>query len=193
MFEKVCNYLRQRKLYVTPAEQQAVREHTRHRMIPAHTVIMHQGKPVRRMYFVNEGIVRLFRIHNGVDVTLGIVSVNDFLSAPHFLFSGSHSTCGLETLTEADVLEWDKNDLIAIRKEVAHFDRIEMAVMDRLLNWVQEGQINAMCLTAEERYQKLIREQPELFQRIPLKYIASLLNIHQDSLSRIRKTVVSKS
>ena len=53
-----------------------------------------------------------------------------------------------------------EDDLVAIRKYVTHFNRIEMAVMDRLLNWVQEGQINAMCLTAEERYQKLLQEQP---------------------------------
>ena len=40
--------------------------------------------------------------------------------------------------------------------------------------------------TAEERYQMLITNTPNLIKRIPLKYIASYLGITQTSLSRIR-------
>jgi hypothetical protein len=67
-----------------------------------------------------------------------------------------------------------------------------MAVMDRLLSWLQCLQIDAICLSAEERYLKLVEEQPEVIRSVPLKYIASFLCIHQDSLSRIRKMVGRK-
>jgi hypothetical protein len=70
--------------------------------------------------------------------------------------------------------------------------KMEMAIMDRLLNWIQDGQIDAICMTAEERYHKILEQQPELIREIPLKYIASLLGIHQDSLSRIRKSLGQK-
>lgn len=45
--------------------------------------------------------------------------------------------------------------------------------------------------TAEERYLKLLEEQPEIIQRIPLKYIASFLGINNTSFSRIRKEIMS--
>lgn len=41
--------------------------------------------------------------------------------------------------------------------------------------------------TPEEKYLLLMKEQPELFQRIPLHYIASYLGIEPESLSRLRK------
>ena len=41
--------------------------------------------------------------------------------------------------------------------------------------------------TQEEKYLLLMKEQPQLFQRIPLHYIASYLGIEPESLSRIRK------
>ena len=43
---------------------------------------------------------------------------------------------------------------------------------------------------AEERYRALVRQQPELIHRVPLKYIASYLGITQVSLSRIRGTAL---
>ena len=47
-------------------------------------------------------------------------------------------------------------------------------------------------LTAEERYLLLMERQPEIFQRVPLKYIASYLNIEAPSLSRLRSRLLKK-
>lgn len=45
----------------------------------------------------------------------------------------------------------------------------------------------------EEKYLQLIKEQPNLFQRIPLHYIASYLGIEPESLSRLRKRLTEKA
>lgn len=153
---------------------------------------MEQGRSVERLYFLNEGIVRLYRVHNEVDHTLGLISSNDFISTPLYLANGAPSTCALEAMTDIDVLEWGKEEMQIIRREFHHGHELEMAIMDRLLTWLQDGQINAICLSAEERYLQLMKEQPEVIRSVPLKYIASFLGIHQDSLSRIRKQVSEK-
>ncbi len=193
MFEKACHYLRLKGIYLSETERGVIRMHTAHRYFPRHTLLMEQGVPVRHLYFLNSGIVRLFKIHNGEDYTLGIVSTNDFISTSLYLGNGKPSSCALETLTDVEVLQWDKEDVESIRQQVPKSGEIEMAAMDRLLTWLQEIQVDSICLTAEERYWKLMEEQPELIRSIPLKYIASFLAIHQDSLSRIRKMAMQKS
>jgi ribosomal protein L10 len=45
-------------------------------------------------------------------------------------------------------------------------------------------------LTAELRYKKLLQEQPEIIQNVPVQYIASYLGIKPQSLSRIRKQMI---
>lgn len=150
---------------------------------------MVQGKSVEYLYFLNSGIVRLYRIHNDNDYTLGIVSGNDFISTPLYLFNRAISTCALESLTEVEVLVWDRSSALALKEKITKMYDLELAIMDRLLTWIQQIQIDLVCMTAEDRYQKILREQPELIQSIPLKYVASLLGIHQDSLSRIRKSI----
>mgnify|MGYP001187814877 CR=1 FL=1 len=189
VFQKVCSYAQQRNVLFTPDELRVIASHTEHRILPPYTELMAQGKSVEYLYFLNSGIVRLYRIHNDNDYTLGIVSGNDFISTPLYLFNRAISTCALESLTEVEVLVWDRSSALALKEKITKMYDLELAIMDRLLTWIQQIQIDLVCMTAEDRYQKILREQPELIQSIPLKYVASLLGIHQDSLSRIRKSI----
>ena len=191
-FKKVCDYAQRRGVLFTRTEFNTIRSHTTQELLPPRTVIMEQGKVVKTLYFLNSGIARLYRLHNGVDYTLGIVSVNDFLSTPLYLLNRELSSCALESLTEIDVFIWDRQTVEIMKQQIPRMYDMELAIMDRLLNWIQDSQIDAVCMTAEERYQKIMVEQPEVIQQVPLKYIASLLGIHQDSLSRIRKTLGQK-
>ncbi len=43
----------------------------------------------------------------------------------------------------------------------------------------------------EKRYFNLLKERPEIFQRVQQKYIANLLGVKPESLSRIQKRVFS--
>lgn len=56
---------------------------------------------------------------------------------------------------------------------------------DEFDNWVS-------C-TPEERYLLMIKERPQLIQRVPLYQIASYLGIKPESLSRIRKRLADNS
>jgi CRP-like cAMP-binding protein len=47
-------------------------------------------------------------------------------------------------------------------------------------------------MTTEERYNHLIEKHPKVFQRVPLQYIASYLDIEPQSLSRLRKRLFEK-
>lgn len=191
-FEMVCDFTKQYRIEFAPDEIRFIISHTKHEILPPHTTLMEQGKVVDKLYFLNSGVARLYRIEKGNDHTLGMVSGNFFLSTPLYLQSGQLSPCALESLTKIEVLVWDKSEALALKKVIPRMYEMELAIMDRLLNWLQDNQIDAICMTAEERYNKMMQIQPELIQQIPLKYIASLLGIHPDSLSRIRKALVQK-
>jgi CRP-like cAMP-binding protein len=48
-----------------------------------------------------------------------------------------------------------------------------------------------LYMTAEERYQELMENEPSLFNRVPLKVIASMLGIAPETLSRLRGKQIS--
>jgi CRP-like cAMP-binding protein len=47
-------------------------------------------------------------------------------------------------------------------------------------------------MDGEQRYLDLIKNQPQIFERIPLYHIASYLGLERESLSRLRKKVAGK-
>lgn len=192
-FEAVLNWLSSRNIHLTRRQMAFIRQYTVLRTAKPKEILMAQDETVHRFYFLNSGIVRLFRMEDGNDYTLGLINSRDFLSGPQLIFSRWISTCSLETLTEADLLEWDSTALHAIKSFAPELYNIELAHMMRLLDWVQQNQIEQICYPAEKRYQLLLERQPEVVLTIPLKYIASYLGIHTDSLSRIRKSHQSDS
>src|SRR5690606_30657866 len=118
MFEKACAYLDKRGISFSRADVDIIASVTRHQRYRKHSIVMQQGKVVRKLFFLNQGIVRLFRVHEGNDYTLGFVTENDFISTPLYLMNGEPSTCALEALTDIDVLEWTKADASFIKERV---------------------------------------------------------------------------
>ncbi|GAA4793908.1 hypothetical protein GCM10023231_22820 [Olivibacter ginsenosidimutans] len=66
---------------------------------------------------------------------------------------------------------------------------IGKAISDAMFIRKQWEQINLLTLSPTERYLKLIKERPEIFQRTSLKIVCSYLGITAESLSRIRKKI----
>ena len=186
-YHHVLQWLQDRNIRLTRRNMALIRKHTLVRTARPREILMAQDQLVTKLYFLNSGIVRLNRIEEGVDHTLGLIDSRDFLSSPQFVLNREISTCSLEVLTEADLLEWDIHTINIIKQGIPDLYNAELALMARLLNWVQQCQVELKCLPAERRYQLLLERQPNVLLNIPLKYIASFLGIHTDSLSRIRK------
>lgn len=51
--------------------------------------------------------------------------------------------------------------------------------------------ISSLSMTATERYLRLMKEKPEILQRVQLRHIASYLGISSEHLSRIRASTKS--
>ena len=67
-----------------------------------------------------------------------------------------------------------------------------LASMDRKVNAFRRRIIQLLSATAEERYITFVKTYPNLIQRVPQKMIASYLGITPESLSRVRKDLISK-
>jgi CRP-like cAMP-binding protein len=186
-YARACQFLSARRLYFTEGEFASIRSLTRVVTYPRNTVLMEQGRPVEKLYFLNKGVCHLYRIHKEQKYIVGLIPTGEFMSTPLYMSNGMPSSCEIESLTEIEVLEWGMPEFKQLMKELPQANELFWSLMERVMMWVQDNQIDQLCLTAEERYQKLLDEHPEVLQQVPLKYIAAFLNIHQDSLSRIRK------
>lgn len=138
---------------------------------------------------VAEGSVGLFVWNGKKDICINLLYEKSFMS-DYFSFLRQQPS-GIKTLALEECTLWsisypDLNELYA-RNETGL--RIGKAISEILFLRKQQEQINLLTLSPKERYLNLISQRPEIFQRTPLKIIASYLGLTAESLSRLRKRV----
>ena len=154
--------------------------------IPKNEELQSIGKTCQTLYFLKSGLARIFYFHEGIDVTEGFYEPFCLIARVESLFGGLPSKKGIQVLEESEVWSISTKQLFALYEDHRDLERLFSRLFER--SYVQTIQRieNLQFHTAEERYELLAKDQPEVLRRAPLKYIASFLGITQVSLSRIR-------
>ncbi len=155
------------------------------------TIVEAQGKIPRFLYFINSGFSRLFYCDDkGNEVTTFLCAPNafiaSFLSLVHQQLASENVAC----VTDCQLLRISRQNLATLIDRSENFKKFSLVIFEKVMALSQVRANDLATLTAEERYKKLIEEQPRLLQHIPIQYIASFLGIKPQSLSRIRRQVI---
>lgn len=156
-------------------------------------LLLKENKINKETFVLESGYIRSYTFNqNGKEVTTNIFSapcfVNDFLS----FFKQQPTSENYQCLTHCKLwtMSYEKvQTCFHTYPEFREFGRMMLVtnysiLHDRMLGMVRD--------TAENRYLKLVKNDPDIFQNVPLKIIASYLGITDTSLSRIRKEIASK-
>lgn len=144
------------------------------------------GHTCKSIYFVSSGMLRVFYYKEDIDITESFEPENSIVARAESLFAGKPSNKGIQAIESSDLIVINAAKLYALFDKHPKIERLYRLINEslyvRTINRIESLQF----LSAEERYNNLIREYPEIIRRAPLKYIASYLGITQVSLSRIR-------
>lgn len=147
-----------------------------------------EGEVCQYLYFVVAGCLRSYFIDSkGVEHIYQIRMDNSWISDLESFFSQEKSKYYIEALEDSQLLRISKDDFEKLLVEIPALERyFRMVFQKAYVNALKR--LNAtMWKPATERYQEMLKEHPQMFQRVPLVYIASYLGITPESLSRIRK------
>lgn len=151
------------------------------------------GERNSNFYILKKGIWRAYHLADGTENSLWFVGPGEVAFSSWGYVDGGPSLIHLESVNDSVAYCIGKAELEAL------FSRsIEMANFGRKIFEREILSVDVFTLaygappTAKERYLKLIEENPELLQDVPLKYLASYLYITPQSLSRIRAGLKKK-
>lgn len=161
--------------------------------LPKNELLLKENKISKETNFLESGYMRSYILDsNGEEVTTNIFSapcfVNDFLS----FFKQQPTNENFQTLTNCKLWKMDYEGVqtyFHTYPEFREFGRMMLVTNYSMLHARMIGMIKD---TAENRYLKLMKQHPDIFQNVPLKIIASYLGITDTSLSRIRKEITQK-
>lgn len=149
-------------------------------------IITEQGRVEDSIYFVEEGILRLFYEAENRDITLNLGFPNGFISSYSSFLKGAPSDFILQTLSPCTLLQVKKADLEEIYQNTICGNALGRLFSEQQFLYHSQRETDFMTLSPTERYLNLFEKQPELIRQIPLKYLASYIGITPQALSRIR-------
>ena len=163
--------------------------------------VVTQGEPCDAIYFNRNGLMRVVYKFGKTENTILFGGEGDVYTSLHSFFAGEPAAFSLIAVEETDIFALYFNDVKELKQKFVEF-------MDWLL-YMCMGQLYALenryvrytTTTAEERYLSFLANDAPYIERVtakrmaqgvPLKHIASYLNITPETFSRLRRKLVSK-
>jgi len=136
-------------------------------------------------YFVIKGAVRSYYLKDGVEVNTWFALENDMVGSLHN-FKDNPSRETIELIEDSTLLSINLKQikpLVFTNIQIANFIN---AIIEDYALFLEDKIYFSQMMSSIDKYLILLDKEPQLFQRIPLTYIASFLGISTETLSRLR-------
>ncbi|GAB3640813.1 Crp/Fnr family transcriptional regulator [Spirosoma arcticum] len=151
---------------------------------------MQAGDVCRQLTFIESGLFRHYYESPKDEVTRWISAEGSFVSSLGSFINQTPTVENIQALEASVVYILDKRDFDAL---YARYESVREGWCRQIEQYyvVMEKRVHeSVVQTAEARYVNLAREYPNLLHRVPLRYLASMLNSTPRHLSRIRRRLM---
>ena len=144
--------------------------------------------------YINKGCMRTFSLDPQGHERITLLSFEDWWAGDlASYYSGQLSTVYVQALEDCELLHISKVDFSLLEAEIPKLKQWYTLKLARRASESMKRMSEIGAMSLQDSYLKLLETSPEVFQRVPLQYIASYLNVEPQSLSRMRKRLMDES
>jgi len=179
----------ERIVRLQPSEWEFIASHFTRKVFQKNELITRQGETEQFLSFIEAGIVRFFIPGDEHELTFQFCFDKQFTCAYDSFLTQTPSAYALQALTQTIVWRISYDDLQKVYAATNAGNLLGRFAAEKLFLEKSKRALSLLQYNAKERYLQLINEQPEILQKIPLKYVASYIGITPQALSRIRRQI----
>ena len=148
--------------------------------------ILNEGEVCKHIYWVVKGLVRQYYYKNGKELTEYMATENTIFMSIESLFKEEPTKQMIHALEPTLVYAIPKKELEAVAIRCVNIQMLYRKILEESLIISQRHADMLRFESAQDRYRKLVKNNPQLVLRAPLVYIASYLQMTPETLSRVR-------
>lgn len=150
-------------------------------------ILLNEGNVCKEFYFISTGCVRTFFIDkNGHEKTRYVMLDNHIGTALTSFIAQKPSFEFLETLDDTELLAISHSNFIRLNDEMVNWKIFYQRILEMAYSFQNKKIEQLTTLTAKQRYDNVLKENPILIQRLSNRVLASYLDIREETLSRLK-------
>jgi len=154
-------------------------------------LLLKQGELSSQGYFVLKGCIRSYYIIDGEEKTTAFYTEMESLT-PTSLINNKPSEYYISCVEDSILLISNPEMETAMFQKFPKFESLCRILSENILTKQQMDFDNFKISSPEKRYLDLLKNRPDLIQRVPQHQLASFLGIKPQSLSRIKARILKK-
>lgn len=149
------------------------------------------GKPCTKLGFIKSGLLRIYNQTANKEVTQWISTPGYFVTDLSSLLFETPARWTIEALTDVELFTISGAQYKSIGDVVPNWHELEKLFIAKCFTILEDRVFTHLSMSAEERYSHFFEFNKELFNQVPLQYIASMLGMTPETFSRIRNKQLS--
>jgi CRP-like cAMP-binding protein len=186
MHESLKKLLRE-KIRVTDAELHLILSLFKPRTARKNEWLLEKGTVSNHLYFIGKGCLRLYYAQEGQGEATRFMAFEDtFLTSLVSFISRQPATEYIEAVEASSLLAISWQDFTSLRERIPAWDQFYIYLLEYGI-LVNTSRLSSMLTqNATERYRQLLRNNPDLIQRLSNSNLAAYLNVSPETLSRLK-------
>ena len=151
--------------------------------------LISKGELNSDLFFVDEGSLRVFIDDENEDHTIRFGYKNSIITALDCFLTDAPTEFYIQALKKCTLKVISKKRFKELMQSSTENIKIWEQLLESFVHQQIEREIDLITYSPQKRFERVFKRSPQVFQEIPLKYIASYLRMAPETLSRILKTL----
>lgn len=173
------------------AEAESISNYFQPQLLRKGDYLLRSGRVCDFMAFLASGMIRIFVNTGDKEVTQWISTRNYFITDLSSFMLAKPGRWNMQALEDCEIWVVDRAGYQQMSGAIPRWIEFERMLLIHCFINLEERIFSHLYMSAEERFQQLFLQQPELFNQVPLQYLASMMGMTPETLSRMRKKALS--
>ena len=157
-------------------------------MLNRNDFLTESGATDTNLYYVVEGSFRVYVIEEHEEHTIRFGYKNNLNAALDSFLNETPTELYIQAIKQSTVKTLNKNKFMDFIASSSENTKLWQLMLEQFVLQQMERERDILIQSPIERYNRVLRRSPQLFQEVPNKYIASYLRMTPETFSRIKKS-----
>jgi CRP-like cAMP-binding protein len=141
------------------------------------------------IYIIKSGIIRVAYFNGFKEMTYSFGTPGTMNISHYAYFMNDPSFFKFEACCNSVVMKISRTDFLRLARKSHDFAQWVMSMFSGQL-WAYEKKLQVVNGDAKERFEALIKNRPEIVEKVPMKYISSYIGVTPQYLCKLKRIMM---